>query len=104
MTKDANALLDLTNSITLNNKDEIFKKLVSLINILITKDFEKLVFLLYRIDVNEKKLERILADSGNIDAAKIIAKLIIERQQEKIQFKKDFKNKFDSGQNTEEKW
>lgn len=59
-------------------------KLVEYIEGLIHADFNHLVFLLYRIDVSEQKLKKILADTGGLDAANVIAGLIIERISEKI--------------------
>lgn len=59
------------------------------INELINTDFEKLVQLLYRVDVDESKLKRILQENAGTDAGKLIALLLIERQQQKLQSKKD---------------
>ena len=53
--------------------------LIAFINDCIQHDFNKLVQLLYRIDVSEEKLKYILQLNPNEDAAKIIAAVIIER-------------------------
>ena len=53
--------------------------LIQLINEWITQDFKKLLLMLYRLDVSEKKLSQLLAENKGIDAANIIAALIIER-------------------------
>jgi hypothetical protein len=58
---------------------ELEEKLSASINQLIQNNFEKLVSLLYRIDVSEKKLKNLLQDHANENAGKIIAQLIIER-------------------------
>ena len=68
---------------------------------LILNDFEKLVNLLYRIDVDENKLRQLLNDSDSEDSAKIIAALIINRQIEKIQLKKTMPQ---APESDEEKW
>ncbi len=60
------------------------------INRLILSDFSKLVQLLYRVDVSEKKLKQILQEHPNEDAAVIIAQLIIERQQQKAESRKKY--------------
>ncbi len=70
--------------------DELYQRLAAYINELITNDFEKLVQLLYRIDVNEAKLKMLLQSSPHEDAAKLIADLIIERQMQKIKSRKQF--------------
>ncbi len=66
-------------------------ELADYINRLIISDFSKLVNLLYRIDVSEKKLKTILQEYPNKDAGMIIAQLIIERQQQKAASKVNFK-------------
>ena len=63
------------------------------INHLIQNDFQKLVSLLYKIDVDEGKLKRILRENPGKDAADIIAHLIIERELQKIETRKLFKGK-----------
>lgn len=65
--------------------EELRTKLSVHINQLINHDFEKLVFYLYRIDVNEKKMRTLLDTREGEDAAGLIADLIIERQLQKIE-------------------
>lgn len=77
--------------------------LSQIINEMILKDFERLVNLLYRIDVNEKKLKAILSQQTNTEAGKIIAALIIERQSEKIKSRESTYKK-ESDISDEEKW
>jgi N-acetylglucosamine kinase-like BadF-type ATPase len=83
--------------------DKIHTQLAAYINNLIKNDFDKLVAYLYRIDVNEEKLKSLLQQNPDEDAGNIIATLIIERQEQKIKFRKQFsqqKSDFDE----EEKW
>ena len=54
------------------------------INHLITHDFHKLVALLYRIDVNEKRLKQLLQERSGANTGEMIAQLIVERQLQKI--------------------
>ncbi len=86
-------IIATTDLIVDNSSKEIHKKLISYINELINADFNSLVQLLYRIDVNEKKLKQLLQNSPGVDAAPLIADLIISRQLQKIQTKKNFTNK-----------
>ena len=58
------------------------------VNTMINHDFGTLVQLLYRIDVNETKLRRLLEGDVRQDAGMIIAALIIERQWQKIESRK----------------
>ena len=73
------------------------------INHLIIKDFQKLIFLLYRIDVSESKLKQLLSQHPKEDAGKIIAALIIARQLEKIKSRQQFRQTGDNF-TEEEKW
>jgi len=76
-----------------NNEEEKFRAfrelLIRRIDELIRVDFEKLKWILYRIDVSEKKLTESLKDSEK-DAATIIADMIIQRQIEKAESRKKF--------------
>ncbi|MGH2565124.1 MAG: hypothetical protein ACRDE5_11460 [Ginsengibacter sp.] len=73
--------------------DTIRFQLINLINELIKNDFPSLIQLLYRIDVEEKKLKKLLQDNPGSDAATIIADIIIKRQIQKVITKKQFKAK-----------
>ena len=66
-------------------------ELIAYINHLIATDFSKLVYLLYAVDVSEKKLKQLLADRPTEDAGKIIALLMLERQDEKRKSREQFK-------------
>jgi hypothetical protein len=61
------------------------------INYLIVNDFNKLIYILYRADINEVKLNKLLADNKKQDAGKIIAALFIQRQLEKIKSREENK-------------
>ncbi len=83
------------------------------INRMIRDDFEGLLRLLYRVDVSEEKLRALLAASGadgqvagtensGMDAGRIIARLIMERQWQKIETRRKYsKGPRDAG---EEEW
>jgi hypothetical protein len=76
--------------------------LTSYINELIQHNFQRLVQLLYRIDVNEARLKHLLRENKDKEAASIIAALIVERLQEKIKTRAKFKQ--DSNIPDQEKW
>jgi hypothetical protein len=82
---------------------ELHDQLADHINDLIKNNFEALVALLYKIDINEDKLKLHLIDNPNEDAGKVIAALIIERLQQKANAKKQFTPKPPADDN-EEKW
>jgi uncharacterized protein YwgA len=82
--------------------EELKQKLALHINHLINHDFEKLVFYLYRIDVNESKMKKLLDQKEGEDAAELIADLIIERQLEKIKSRNETRSNKDIPD--DEKW
>lgn len=59
------------------------QELEKIIDAMIIEDFEKLLYLLYRIDVDEEKIKSALRAPIEQHGT-IIARLIIQRQQEKI--------------------
>ncbi len=83
--------------------EETEAALAAKINDLIQNDFPQLISLLYRIDVNETKLRHFLREHPEEEGAKIIAGLIIERQQQKIKTRQLFSNR-DNNISEEEKW
>jgi hypothetical protein len=86
--------------------DDLMNGLSEEINKMILTNFESLVQLLYRIDVSEMKLKTLLKEMPEEDAGKIIARLIIERQIQKINFKKQASQQSDVQENNtgEEQW
>jgi hypothetical protein len=70
----------------------VTKAIAERINYLITNDFSLLISILYRLDISEKKLKQLLQQTSSSTAGDIIAALIIERQFEKINSRKAFKN------------
>jgi hypothetical protein len=77
---------------TNNNEERLkaFRNLLILrIDELIRTDFEKLKWILYRIDISEKKLSEALKNA-EVDAAEVMADMIIQRQIEKAESRKKF--------------
>lgn len=75
------------------NEEEKFcairQLLIHRIDELIRTDFDKLKWILYRIDISEKKLAETLKTSEQ-DAAAVMADMIIARQIEKAESRKKF--------------
>jgi len=78
------------------------ERLSSHINFLIQSDFQKLVSILYRVDVNESKLKNLLKENQGFDAANIITDLIIERELQKIRSRQEYRN--NENISDDEKW
>ncbi len=72
------------------------------INHLIINDFNQLIVLLYRLDVSEERVRNLLKEQTHQLACVSIAKLIIERQQKKMQMKASYKK--DENIPEDEKW
>lgn len=81
--EDSEILARLGNALTPTAKEACKEDLVRYINALLLQDFERLVQLLYRVDVDEKKLRALLKAHPQQDAAVLIADLIIQRETEK---------------------
>jgi hypothetical protein len=63
--------------------DDLKEALASHIRGLLTHDFNRLVFILYRIDVGEERLRKLLKERPGDDAAELICSLILERLSQK---------------------
>jgi hypothetical protein len=59
------------------------QQLEDTLNWMVDNDFEKLVQILYRIDIDEKRLRAVLFSQSEAPTATLLADLIIERQQQK---------------------
>jgi len=76
-----------------SNEEERFqafrKLLIERIEELAGKNMDKLMWLLYRVDVSERKLHEILKQTPPENFASVIADMIIERQIQKIKTRKE---------------
>ena len=91
-----------TDEATLKNH-ALFEELSSCINKLIVEDFERLVSILYRLDIDEKKLEYLLTQNTNENASDTIATLILQRQLQKIKSRQENRRDTDDI-NEDEAW
>jgi hypothetical protein len=83
---EKNALL------TNNNFDAFHKDLSQIIRSLLYKDYNRLINILYRMDVNEKKYIQLFKDLPSDKIAEALADLIIERALQKAETRKKYKN------------
>lgn len=81
---------------------DLHAALAAYINQLIIHQFNELVYLLYRVDVNEQKLKILLKEYPGVKAGDMIASLIIERQLQKIKSRKESQQNNDI--NEEDRW
>ena len=80
--------LDLPETATIEMLEGV---LADRINTMITADFNRLVSLLYRIDVSETKLKKFLREHAGADAGLLIARLVLERQWQKIETRRKYR-------------
>lgn len=82
-------LLGLQDLLPNENMEFLERKLADYLDELIVSDFKKLVGILYRIDISQESAVAALAEFGDIETAgETMAKLIINRQKEKIYYRK----------------
>lgn len=102
---DKELILSLNELFSLEIKEDAYQKLkarlAEKINELIIHDFNKLIQILYRMDVNETKLKILLKENSTQNASEIIASLVIERQLQKLKSRRDtkYKSDFDEEEN-----
>ena len=93
----------LLHSVNSSNKKELEQQLQAAVNYLILHDFEKLVQLLYTIDVDEKRLKILLQQQQGEDAAALISRMLINRQLQKAEWRRQHSQRNDMD-DSEEKW
>jgi len=80
--------LDLPETVTIEMLEGV---LANRINTMITADFNGLITLLYRVDVSETKLKQLLRENAGTDAGLLIARLVLERQWQKIETRRKYR-------------
>ena len=83
---------------------ELRNELSAHINYLITADFNRLISLLYRLDISETKIKTMIRDNAGTDASLLLADLIIERQIQKQSTRKQFRQTGENNIDENEKW
>lgn len=81
---------------------KLYAELVAHINQMLQHDFDRLMGILYRIDVSEARLRYMLQSEPDTDAATLITNLIIERQWQKIKTRQEFRR--DENIDENDKW
>ncbi|ATA69354.1 hypothetical protein CGC48_09895 [Capnocytophaga cynodegmi] len=72
---------------------EQFEVLVSYVDFLIQTDFNKLINILYRVDVSEEKLKIALQENNNTPISRVIATMLLKRELEKRKWRTLYKKK-----------
>lgn len=102
------ALRDIAGQLGLAIRDkdnlQLIGELAEKVNELLLRDFNKLVSILYRMDVNEIKLRQLLKDNPDVDAGHLIAEMMIERNLQKIKSRQQSNSQRDNNIDENEKW
>lgn len=85
---DDNSLIP---SIDLNSLEEFKKYLTEKIKLLLEEKFDVLVNILYRIDINERKLNELFSGKNRDSIPASLAQMIIDRQIQKLHRRKLYK-------------
>jgi hypothetical protein len=106
--ENPNIIADINNEWSLTvptaiTEHDLAVVLAQRINDLIKNDMTRLISVLYRIDVDEKKIREMLSENKGTDAGLIIAYLVIDRQKQKIKTRNMFNTRVDDI-NEEDKW
>ncbi|AYD46298.1 hypothetical protein [Arachidicoccus soli] len=72
------------------SEEDLVKKLAVIVERWIEKDFNQFVEILYRVDINEKVLKDKLNNAAIGETGEIIAKLLLERQKQKLVLRNQF--------------
>lgn len=86
------------------DREKLQDLLAEKIDELIRTDFNRLLLLLYRIDVDEKKLRGLLQSNPDNPSGNIIAGLVIERELEKIRMRQKKDNRKGAPPTDAERW
>ena len=72
-------------TVTATSFDQLVQRLGEIIYDLIVNDMNRLFFILYRVDVDDQKVLKIIRENTLQAAARLIAEALISRQLQKIQ-------------------
>ena len=86
-----------------NSFGDFETQLAARINQLVNDDLNKLISILYRLDIDEHALRNLLQDASGNDAGTIIAGMVIQRQIQKNKSRREFRQR-DDNIDESEKW
>lgn len=88
-----NLKVDFTNNPESSAYQELYQKILPLIEEMLNDDYPKLLAILYRIDIDEEFLNRKLKEIANADTDEVITDLIIKRELQKVLIKEIYSTK-----------
>lgn len=94
--KEIAELLDFPALKTCSDDQDFEKVLTEMVTYLIEHDFARLCQTLYRVDVDEQVLKAALEGAGETPPGKIIAQLLLQRQEQKLILRQRFQQPKDN--------
>ncbi len=79
-----------------NSRKQLLARLEEMVVWLMDKDMEKLLWILYRVDVSEQRIKEALAAALPEDSPRLIAEMLLEREEQKEQFRKQYSRPADN--------
>jgi hypothetical protein len=77
-------------SVDLNSLEEFKKYLTAKLSYLLDNKYDVLINTLYRIDVDENKLNELFSGKNKVNIPEVLAELIIARQLLKVRFRQKY--------------
>lgn len=74
-----------------HSTEQFMKCLQEYVNHLLVNDFQKLIQLLYRMDISEERIRAVLEEKKQEDAGLLIAALMIERELAKARSREEYR-------------
>ncbi|HZH37772.1 MAG TPA: hypothetical protein VEX65_10875 [Flavisolibacter sp.] len=95
-------LLELSTGNSPPEKEGFKQQIATHLNDLLLHDFSRLIQLLYRVDVDEKRVKAVLQQHPHEDAGLLLTELLIERQKGKSHKEETFSSS--RNESNEERW
>ena len=90
--KDFNLEEDQFDNVSADLQD-IKKRLIQVLDYMLTKDFERLLNAMYRLDINETLFRDVIEGQKGNNISELLADLIIDRELQKVQTRLKYKDK-----------
>jgi hypothetical protein len=75
-----------------DGNQELKDKLKIVIDHLLQTDFEKLLSIMYRLDINESRFKNVISGMYGNDVSGTLAEIVIERELQKVETRKKYKD------------
>ena len=74
------------------SEEEVIRHLTDRISEMLTRQPDLLFSTLYRLDISELKIKKVMSDPGAVSVERGLAVLVLERQKQRLQSKRKYKS------------